>query len=102
MSEPTVTCPNASAHGNPFRYCACGWMEDRLDGRNAATVNVAQFFEFDHLPFDLREVSVDCSRLAHAMIARLPDSPELTVGLRKLLEAKDCFVRAAVAARPEG
>lgn len=20
-------CPNAAAHGNPFRYCACGWME---------------------------------------------------------------------------
>lgn len=24
------------------------------------------------------------------------DSPELTVGLRKLLEAKDCFVRASL------
>jgi hypothetical protein len=24
------------------------------------------------------------------------DSPELTAGLRKLLEAKDCFVRAAL------
>jgi hypothetical protein len=20
-------CPNAASHGNPFRYCACGWME---------------------------------------------------------------------------
>ena len=26
----------------------------------------------------------------------LPESPEVTVGLRKLLEAKDCFVRAAL------
>jgi hypothetical protein len=26
----------------------------------------------------------------------LPDGPELTVGLRKLLEAKDCLVRAAL------
>jgi hypothetical protein len=32
------------------------------------------------------------------MISTLPDGPELTAGLRKLLEAKDCFVRAAVAA----
>jgi hypothetical protein len=31
---------------------------------------------------------------AAAMIKRLPDGPELTAGLRKLLEAKDCFVRA--------
>jgi hypothetical protein len=20
-------CPDQSAHGNPFRYCACGWVE---------------------------------------------------------------------------
>lgn len=20
-------CPNREAHGNPFRYCACGWIE---------------------------------------------------------------------------
>ena len=20
-------CPEAQYHGNPFRYCACGWME---------------------------------------------------------------------------
>ncbi|WP_326642919.1 hypothetical protein OG884_18715 [Streptosporangium sp. NBC_01755] len=20
-------CPNAWSHGNPFRYCACGWIE---------------------------------------------------------------------------
>lgn len=32
----------------------------------------------------------------------LPDGPELTAGLRKLLEAKDCFVRAAVDAHREG
>jgi hypothetical protein len=30
------------------------------------------------------------------MVDHLPDGPELTVGLRKLLEAKDCFVRAAL------
>lgn len=30
------------------------------------------------------------------MIERLPDSSELAVGLRKLLEAKDAFVRAAL------
>ncbi len=30
------------------------------------------------------------------MVQILPDCPELTVGLRKLLEAKDAFVRTAV------
>lgn len=36
------------------------------------------------------------------VIEDLPDSPELTTGLRKLLEAKDCFVRAAIAAAEPG
>lgn len=30
----------------------------------------------------------------------LADSPELTAGLRKLLEAKDCFVRASLDLEP--
>jgi hypothetical protein len=30
------------------------------------------------------------------MIYQLPDGPELIAGLRKLLEAKDCFVRCEV------
>lgn len=25
-------CPNAAAHGNPFRYCTCGWVEAQLRG----------------------------------------------------------------------
>lgn len=34
--------------------------------------------------------------LAQEMVDRVPSSSELTVALRKLLEAKDAFVRAAV------
>jgi hypothetical protein len=30
------------------------------------------------------------------MADALPDGPELSTGLRKLLEAKDCLVRAAI------
>lgn len=37
--------------------------------------------------------------LALGMI-NLGDGPELTAGLRKLLEAKDCFVRAAIDSDP--
>lgn len=50
-----------------------------------------------HLPPYLAGVSAACQALAHDMVDRLPtDDPETTAGLRKLLEAKDCFVRAAV------
>jgi hypothetical protein len=55
-----------------------------------------RYFEYDHLPTHLQIVSAPCHELAHDMAARLPQGPELTAGLRKLLEAKDCFVRAAL------
>lgn len=72
-----------------------------LDGRHPATVAIARWFEYEHLPqASLREVAARCHHLAGLMVRDLPDGPELTTGLRKLLEAKDCFVRAALP--PEG
>lgn len=41
-------------------------------------------------------VSRPACELAEHYADTLPSGPELTVGLRKLLEAKDCFVRAAL------
>ena len=58
---------------------------------------VTRFFEFEHLPEPLKTVSKLCSDLKDDILEKLEDDPELTVGLRKLLEAKDCFVRATVA-----
>lgn len=45
------------------------------------------------LPTEIAERIYD---LADDLTLDLLDSPELTAGLRKLLEAKDCFVRCAV------
>lgn len=56
---------------------------------------VLAHFEFEHLPPDLADISKPLHTLAHGMACQL-EGPELTVGLRKLLEAKDCFVRAAL------
>jgi len=65
--------------------------------RHVATASVGRFFDYEHLSReDMRVISKQCHDLAEAMIRALPDGPELTVGLRKLLEAKDCFVRAAL------
>ena len=58
------------------------------------TERMLQWFVFDHLPVHLQEISKPCADLAHQMAALLPLSAETTTGLRKLLEAKDCFVRA--------
>lgn len=54
----------------------------------------AKFFKYDHLPAHLQPVSKACAELHDKMEAELPEGPEKTTGLRKLLEAKDCFVRA--------
>lgn len=27
-----LDCPSPAAHGNPFRYCACGWTEPAYAG----------------------------------------------------------------------
>jgi hypothetical protein len=57
-----------------------------------------KFFDFEHLSEPLRAVSQSCYKLALVMDYDLPESAEKTAGLRKLLEAKDCFVRARLEA----
>lgn len=64
--------------------------------RHPATVQILRHFEFAHLPTHLQQISQPCHALAHNLVDQLPDGPELSAGLRKLLEAKDCFVRAAL------
>jgi hypothetical protein len=44
----------------------------------------------------MRETSAICADVAQTMVRHLPPGPEVTAGLRKLLEAKDCFVRASL------
>lgn len=61
------------------------------------TFKILKNFSFEHLPEGpLKDTSKMCHNLAHEMVDRLPDEYELRVGLRKLLEAKDCFVRQAL------
>jgi hypothetical protein len=55
------------------------------------------FFGYDHLPPHLQEVSRPFGELA-VSIAATYEGPEAAAGLRKLLEAKDCIVRAALCA----
>jgi ferritin-like protein len=55
-----------------------------------------QFFAYDHLPSNLQMVSREFYELACIVAQTLPRNPERTVALRKLLEAKDCAVRAAI------
>lgn len=68
-------------------------MEERCD------LNLMRFFDYKHLPEHLQKVSKPFHDLARvicdAWISReIDDISEATAGMRKLLEAKDCIVRA--------
>lgn len=80
-------------------------MTQHSDGsvplRHPGTEHLLRYFDYDHLPAHLQLVSAWSADLAQQMVQHLPDGPELTAGLRKLLEAKDCFVRAALDTTPE-
>lgn len=60
-----------------------------------STEAILKFFEYKHLPPHLQKISEPFHRMAYLSAAEL-EGPELTAGLRKLLEAKDCMVRAAL------
>lgn len=68
-------------------------MRSKVDAHR----RLLQFFDYGHLHPRLREISKPFHDLAYKL-ANDPTlaGPELTVGLRKLLEAKDCIVRAAL------
>lgn len=68
--------------------------EDKL--RFSAKEYDLQFFEYKHLPDRLQKISKPICDLAEEMYEILPACEERIVGLRKLLEAKDCFVRANI------
>ena len=55
-----------------------------------------KYFAHAHLPAKLQAVSKPVGLLAELLEKQLPDGPEKSAGMRKLLEAKDCFVRVAL------
>ena len=57
---------------------------------------IMKHFAFAHLPEHLQQVSRPIGELASLMDQNLPDCAEKSAGLRKLLEAKDCLVRAVL------
>lgn len=61
---------------------------------------ILEFFAYEHLPPHLKEISAPFAGLAADMLHKLPANAERTAAFRKLLEAKDCAVRARVATRP--
>lgn len=70
---------------------AANWQD-----RHPSTAHFKPLFAWEHLPQHLQNVSIRFALLANQLLGMLDDGPELTVALRKLLEAKDAAVRQAV------
>lgn len=62
-----------------------------------STRQVLRYFRFEHLKAGLgREIASYYADMATRLAERLPEDPETTVAIRKLLESKDAAVRAAL------
>ena len=68
---------------------------------NYVPTPIMQFFAFDHLPEHLQNISRPFHATASWVDQNLPNNAEKSTALRKLLEAKDCAVRAVIFKSPE-
>lgn len=73
-------------------------MTADISKRHPSVQNLMRWFTWEHLTDErAKKVSRHFAITADLLLEWLPDdSAELTAGLRKLLEAKDCAVRAAL------
>ena len=60
------------------------------------------FFEYQHLKTPLREISMPFKSMARTILSKCPKNSETDIALRKLLEAKDCAVRAKLREQHNG
>ena len=58
--------------------------------------DLLQFFAYEHLPQHLQAVSKPFGDMARELAKTLPVNAESTTAMRRLLEAKDCAVRAVL------
>lgn len=62
---------------------------------NVGNDPILKYFTWEHLRDEaLRTTSMKFAVMAAFVLENIPRSAERTAGLRKLLEAKDCIVRA--------
>ena len=73
-----------------------GALQTALDW-HLATDPIVKYFSWQHLTHErLRETTKRFAVQAAFILEDVPRNAERTAGLRKLLEAKDCIVRAAL------
>lgn len=69
---------------------------DEFTTEEIAVDAVLRYFHYKHLPESLQAISKPFCDLAQLLIRTLPRNAERSTALRKLLEAKDCAIRANI------
>lgn len=69
-------------------------LDTKVDGTKQSTI--LQFFAYEDVNTHLRELTDEFYYMAQYLDRILPTSAEKSVTLRKLLESKDCAVRASL------
>lgn len=77
-------------------------LREMLENRHPSVRGVGKHLNYDEYMPHRRAVAKPFAYLAAEILDKLPDSPELTVMLRKIVEARDCCIRAADDARESG
>lgn len=68
---------------------------EKWPGRHPATLQLLRWLEPNPRSPEYRIAGV-VAAAADQLLGRLDDGPELSTGLRRLVEAKDCFVRQSL------
>jgi len=68
----------------------------KLMAEDPKVPDIIKYFGYDHLPERLQAISKPIYDLAMLIYITTDQCAEQSAGFRKLLEAKDCFVRAAL------
>ena len=76
---------------HPEHRCTCPPKQ-----HHPAVQHLLKQFRYEHLPHSLQQISRPIHDLAHQMADTLQSGPELSVGLRHLLDGKDALVRQRV------
>lgn len=96
--------PNDTCHPNHTNYIS--WSPKEVFEKSytlikdssvhhSSVTQLLKFFSYEHLPEHLQKISMPFCKLAY-VIAEGPSNAETTTALRKLVESKDCAVRAAL------
>jgi len=99
VKEYRMRCPNCKEkfiHAEHQKWTAWpkGVKKGGLDIK--AHRRHLQFFNYGHLPDELKKVSMKFNALAHSLVEDLPDNDQRDQALHRLLESKDAAVRALV------